>query len=301
MKYTLLLISTLFLFHSNLLAKKSLYPKKIDGFVFIPSGSFMPQGTTYSIHAMFMSDHEVTNGEYLNFLNDLSLQNRLEDFKTAMPDTAAWNLPGTYLNPYVDYYLRHPAYADYPVVNISVEGAKLYCIWLGEKLSVLYENDRFKKMRLPTTHEWMYAASGGMQNAVYSWGSPFVRNADGEMQGNFLVLGDESIGAIDSGYQVVLDANIYGVAGNLSDYADVTAPSKSYEPNAYGLYNMSGNVAEVVQNFIPHDSSITINNFAAMGGSWRSPGYDVRITSKSSFTKANPTVGFRPCFTFQSE
>lgn len=297
MKYTLLLISTFLLFNSSLQAKKSVYPKKIDGFSFIPSGSFMPQGTTYSIHAMFMSDHEVTNGEYLNFLNDLSLQNRLEDLKTAMPDTTAWNLNGTYLNPYVDYYLRHPAYADYPVVNISVEGAKLYCIWLGEKLSVLYGNERFKKMRLPTTHEWMYAASGGMQNTIYSWGSPFVRNADGEMQGNFLVLGDESITYIDSTYLIVPGANIYGIAGNLSDYADVTAPSKSYKPNAYGLYNMSGNVAELVQDFIYGDSSLISNGYAAMGGSWKSPGYDVRITSKVPFIKAHPTVGFRPVFT----
>lgn len=301
MKYALLLISAILLFNSNLHAKKSVYPKKIDGFVFIPSGSFTPQEMTYSIHSMFMADHEVTNGEYLKFLRDLASQNRMEDLKTAMPDTTAWNLPGTYLNPYVEYYLRHPAYADFPVVNISAEGAKLYCIWLGEKLSALYENERFKKMRLPTTHEWMYAATGGLENAVYSWGTPYVRNGSGEMQGNFLVLGDESISQIDSTYQIVSGANTYGIAGNLSDYADVTAPSKSYKPNAYGLYNMSGNVAELVQDFIPGDSSLTSNGYAAMGGSWKSPGYDVRITSKTSFTKANPMVGFRPCFTHLSE
>ena len=297
MKYILLAFSTILFFNSNLQAKKSVYPKKIDGFVFIPSGSFMPQGTTYSIHAMFMSDHEVTNGEYLNFLNDLSLQNRLEDLKTAMPDTTAWNLPGTYMNPYVNYYLRHPAYADFPVVNISAEAATLYCIWLGEKLSALYENAHFKKMRLPTTHEWMYAASGGVQTTIYSWGTPFVRNGSGEMQGNFLVLGDESISYLDSTYRIMSGANVFGIAGNLSDYADVTAPSKSYKPNAYGLYNMSGNVAELVQDFIPGDSSFTFNGFAAIGGSWRSPGYDVRITSKTAFIKANPMVGFRPVFT----
>ncbi|MBK6527730.1 MAG: SUMF1/EgtB/PvdO family nonheme iron enzyme [Crocinitomicaceae bacterium] len=84
-----------------------------------------------------MADHEVTNGEYLKFLRDLASQNRMEDLKTAMPNTTTWNLPETYLNPYMEYYLRHPAYADFPVVNISAEGAKLYCIWLGEKLSAL--------------------------------------------------------------------------------------------------------------------------------------------------------------------
>ncbi|MBK6527731.1 MAG: SUMF1/EgtB/PvdO family nonheme iron enzyme [Crocinitomicaceae bacterium] len=101
-------------------------------------------------------------------------------------------------------------------------------------------------MRLPTTHEWMYAATGGLENAVYSWGAPYVRTGNGEMQGNFLVLGDESISQIDSTYQIVSGANTYGIAG-------------------------------------------------------KSPGYDVRITSKTSFTKANPMVGFRPCFTHLSE
>ncbi len=76
MKYTLLLISTILLFNSNLHAKKSVYPKKIDGFVFIPSGSCTPEGTTYSIHAMFMADHEVTNGEYLKIA--LPLHHRKE-------------------------------------------------------------------------------------------------------------------------------------------------------------------------------------------------------------------------------
>jgi sulfatase modifying factor 1 len=297
MKYTLLVICAFLFFHSDLQAKKSVYPKKIDGFVFVPSGSFMPQGSTYSIHAMFVADHEVTNGEYLQFIKDLVAQKRTEDLKTAIPDTAAWNMPGTYMNAYVEHYFRHPAYADFPVVNISVEGAKLYCIWLGEKLSALYENERFKGMRLPTTYEWIYAASGGMQNTVYSWGSPYVRNSSGEMQGNFLVLGDESISYNDSTYRIMSGANVYGIAGNLSDYADVTAPSKSYKPNAYGLYNMSGNVAELVHDFIPGDSSLTSNGYAVMGGSWKSPGYDVRITSKTQFTKANPTVGFRPVFT----
>jgi formylglycine-generating enzyme required for sulfatase activity len=37
-----------------------------------------------------------------------------------------------------------------------------------------------------------------------------------------------------------------GVAGALNDNADITAPVKSYQPNAWGLYNMAGNVNEWV-------------------------------------------------------
>ena len=37
----------------------------------------------------------------------------------ALPDTAAWRNKLAYNEPMVNYYLRHPAYRDYPVVGIS--------------------------------------------------------------------------------------------------------------------------------------------------------------------------------------
>ena len=39
-----------------------------------------------------------------------------------------------------------------------------------------------------------------------------------------------------------------GVAGNLNDNADITAPVRSFWPNDYGLYNMAGNVSEWVMD-----------------------------------------------------
>lgn len=284
--------------NTTLLAKPN-YPKKIDGFVFIPTGTFKTSSeTSYSIHAFFAASHEVTNGEYLLFISDLIQENKLEELKIALPDTAAWDRIGGYLAPYTEYYFRHPAYADYPVVNISEKGAELYCVWLGKKLSDIYANESFLAMRLPTYHEWMYAASGGLQNAIYSWGSPYTRNADGDIQGNFAVLGDESITYSDSTYHIVAGANTFGIAGNLSDYADVTAPSISYKPNGFGLYNMSGNVSELVKDYsLGGDLAPSFIGHVAVGGSWRSPGYDVRISAKVPFVAAHPTVGFRPVFT----
>jgi formylglycine-generating enzyme required for sulfatase activity len=61
------------------------------------------------------------------------------------------------------------------------------------------------------------------------------------------------------------------------------APVHSYDPNPYGLYNMNGNIAEMVT-----DSSI------AVGGCWNSPGYDVRNESVMPFDKPSIFVGFRP-------
>ena len=48
-----------------------------------------------------------------------------------------------------------------------------------------------------------------------------------------------------------------GVAGNLNDNADITAPVRSYWPNDYGLYNMAGNVSEWVMDVYRPESENT--------------------------------------------
>ncbi len=46
---------------------------------------------------------------------------------------------------------------------------------------------------------------------------------------------------------------------------------------------MNGNAAEMI-----------VDSDMAAGGSWRSPGYDIRNESLMSFKEASPEVGFRP-------
>ena len=76
--------------------------------------------------------------------------------------------------------------------------------------------------RLPLETEWEYAARGGLDLSMYPWGGPYTRN----YQGCFL-------------------ANFKPLRGNYIDDGTVyTAKVGSYEPNEYGLFDMSGNVAE---------------------------------------------------------
>ena len=68
----------------------------------------------------------------------------------------------------------------------------------------------------------------------------------------------------------------------------ITAPAESYYPNKFGIYNMSGNVAELVSD-----------DTVAMGGSWNDTGYDVRVESEQPATQPKSTIGFRMVATIE--
>lgn len=279
------LISLVILLQSsqnNKSAQRELERAFKDHFVYIPSGSFNYEASTVSINAFAMSSTEVSNVEYQEFLQDLLRSNELEKYKLAVYDSTIWNTKQGINQGYVDYYFNHPAYRNYPVVCVSKQGAELFCEWLCKKYAQLSGNKLQIEFRLPTHEEWIYAAKGGLQLASYSFG-PRLRNAEGRYLCNFLQYGEETIGRDSTNGLTVIPRAAYGpIACSPLDAADVTAPVKSYWPNGFGLYNMNGNVAEMIK-----DKEV------AAGGSWKDPGYDVRNTSIKVFTDKSTSVGFR--------
>lgn len=126
--------------------------------------------------------------------------------------------------PYV-WTLNHPpaGLSTHPVVLVRYEDCLEYCRWLSAELH--------RPVRLPTANEWEKAARGGVEDQRYPWG-----NDIDPTKGNFLAEG-------------------------AAKSKRGTKPTGLYSPNAFGLYDMAGNVWEWVSGW--QDAMRVVR-----GGSW---------------------------------
>jgi len=256
-----------------------------SSYVLIPSGKTLVDGAEKTVQSFYISKGEVTNFQYQEFLNYLKTHNETEKLKICQIDTANWSTKAWINKGFESFYHAHPAYRDYPVVNISHEAAELYCAFVSKALS-----DNFPEVkvlvRLPTYAEYVRAARGDDASVRYGWSSNETRNEKGQILGNFARIGEECITRNEETGK--LEINLGGISPvAATSTSDILAPSISYWPNSFGVCNLSGNAAEMIDE-----------KGIAVGGSWNSPGYDVRIDSKKPFSGTDKTVGFRVVFTY---
>lgn len=215
---------------------------------------------------LYASKFEVSNQEYNRFLESLKRNNRTEAYHKALMDTAQWKniLPDGEI--FMANYHRHPAFSIYPAVNIHYEAALLFCDWLTEQYNAAPKRPfQQVKFRLPTEEEWIMAAKGGNPKSVYPWEGNHLRNKRGMYHCNFGRSVDGS-----------------GPADGMND---LTAPTKFYIPNGFGLYQMSGNVAEML-----------LEKGKTKGGSWQDSEEAMKIENDGkygTYDAPQPTIGFR--------
>ena len=218
---------------------------------------------------MFVGKYEVTNLEYRNFLAGLVNSNQPEIYKSCLPDTLCWREKLAYNEPYVEYYFRSPSFGNYPVVGVSYEAAKDYCSWLTKNYNESPKR-KFKKVffKLLSREEWEFAANSGDTNKVYTWGSGFMQNNRKQFLCNFKHKQfDLAPGTSDN---------------SLNERSAIVGPVNSFFPSSFGMYNMCGNVAEMIEE-----------KGIAKGGSYNDPAWEVRISSEKTYTRPRADIGFR--------
>ena len=157
-----------------------------------------------------------------------------------------------------------------PVINVSWNDAREYVAWLSEQTGAEY--------RLLSEAEWEYVARAGSQTA-YSWGNDIGRN-----RANCADFGP----------------------GTCGDRWENTAPVGFFEPNAFGVHDMHGNVWEWVEDCwngsymgTPLDGSAwrsgDCSQRSVRGGSWGTLPFNLRSASRfrdHTWSRSN-SDGFR--------
>jgi formylglycine-generating enzyme required for sulfatase activity len=214
------------------------------------------------------------------------------------PDTLSWisDFTYSYNDPMAKMYFWHPGFDDYPVVGVTWEQAKAFCVWRTQLNNNYLEQEEkgaiVQNYRLPTEYEWEYASRGGRNLSMYPWGSPYTRDSKGCFLANFKPLRGNYV---DDGF---LKPSLVG----------------SFEPNDYGLYDMAGNVAEWTNsaydesaysfthdlnpnyeyNALPNDKDV-VKRKVVRGGSWKDVAYYLQSGSRTYEYQdsAKSYIGFR--------
>lgn len=297
------------------------YAPDPEGFSFIPPGSFEYNDTTTTVQGFWAQNTEVCNLTWMIFLNYLIDNGRNEDLQKCIPNDPNWAMKMNFetdtlsVKNKVDksvYYKFLPFpkkfvsenkiqeipvtyFAFYPVVGISHEAAKIFANWLSE---MTRSDEGYSKIfRLPTEVEWEYMAQAGLKNAPYAWGGPYTRNYKGCFIAKYRTsLSEDSKPIGDTTKPKRIDATQFEeIIKNQNqeftpEFFDSNWPNPNspnlictFDPNNWGLYDVCGNVAEMIANPIK-----------TKGGSWASPAYFMEIKNEEKWEgKPSDCVGFR--------
>lgn len=196
----------------------------------VPAGRFVmgdlyedleeyPPRMTSIDHAFWIGRFEITNQQYQLF--DPYHNSRYYAKRHAKSDDQG--MP-----------LNHP---NQPAVRVSWEQAMAYCDWLSQKTGMTFT--------LPTEEQWEFACRAGSGKTL------FYGSVDDDFSLYANLAGEEfSKGQQKNGLQITGGVEHLALEGavlsetRFHDGFVVTSPIGSFQPNAFGIFDMHGNVSE---------------------------------------------------------
>lgn len=226
---------------------------------------FIPPGTVKINDTLFADETEVSNLSWLEFeyWTCTKYGKNSSEYKAVVPDTLVWRNKESFNEPYVHNYYRHKAYRNFPVVGITFEQAIAFCKWRTERVKefygIAYKKSLKIEYKLPSKEEWEF---------ISNLGSGVFHNKGKNEKGLF------SLNCIREDFDTLNTSQ--------SKFNDVTAPVYSYWKNYFGLFNMIGNVAEMIDQ-----------KNICKGGSWKHHLNECRVGKDIQYTKSEAWLGFR--------
>jgi formylglycine-generating enzyme required for sulfatase activity len=164
----------------------------------------------------YMALHPITRGQFAAFAKDAKY--------TTEAEREGWSLAwgGSRWDKVAGASWRKPGFDqddDHPVVCVTFNDATEFCGWLSRRCG--------KTVQVPTEAQWEYACRAGC-GAIYPWGDD----------------PDAGAGWCNAANATVAGASPRRSAFGFDDGYPFTSPVGKFKPNAFGLYDMIGNVWE---------------------------------------------------------
>ncbi|MDH4057784.1 MAG: formylglycine-generating enzyme family protein [Cyclobacteriaceae bacterium] len=270
---------------------------------------------------LFIDKTEIANIHWLEFLHYVRKDSGEAYYKAMLPDTTIWNTRDSISQ--INYF-RSSVFQYYPVVGISHHQAVAFSMWRTNIVNLQFNDDQEKKdfrfiFRLPTEHEWVFAASAGLDSSIYSFGyrnfeqkptlvkdpnyyweqikesTKLSKSEFNRLFKDFQKYGREPMFNCIKDFFGMFS---YGANQPLSIFDKTNSPPKKltspqsafiigvYQEkaiaNGFGISSMIGNVAEMLSE-----------KGVAKGGSWTHSLTDCKISNRIRYSTPSAWLGFR--------